>query len=812
MDRAIIAGLSIPTLRHYIQVMRRLLGLPFLLFAIAFTPDAAFGQRSGFDFTIANIMRGAEVYGREPQRVRWSADGRWIYFYWNPPGTKWSEPLWPYRVQAVAGATPQRLTEAQTDSAGPLFADGTYTRDRRMKAVAYEGDLYILDTRTPSVRRLTQTVAIESNPSISGDGAGVYFVRDNNVFYIDLARSFVRQITDVRNGTAPSDTVFTGQRGVLRAEQRELFDALRERARLDSIARADRRAHEALQPKPLYLAQNERVTQLSVSPSGSALLIVTSVPAPSARETEVPQYVTTSGYTEDLHVRTKVGDEQSSGRIAFMPLAGGDARWLKVIPTDTTRAPSVAFAAGWSDAGDEALLVAVSRDYKSRFIHRVDATGALKTVDVLRDTAWVLTGRGGGSACGLCAGWLSGHRMWFTSEADGFAHLYTAGSDGSDRRQLTSGRWEVLDVALSPDRNTFYLNTSESSPFDAQLYRMSAAGGARERITTRSGGHQAIPSPDEQWLADVYSFSNKPPELYLVRNRASAEMSQLTTSPTAEWRSFPWLVPEIIWITASDGVKVPARIYRPKDMSAQPNGAAVIFVHGAGYLHNVHNYWSSYSREYMFNHLLASKGYVVLDIDYRGSAGYGRDWRTAIYRHMGGRDLQDQVDGTRYLEKELGIIPERIGIYGGSYGGFMTLMALFTEPKRFGAGAGLRSVTDWAHYNHQYTAQILNTPDSDSLAYRQSSPIYFAEGLEDPLLMAHGMVDVNVHFQDIVRLTQRLIELGKQDWELAVYPVEDHGFVRPDSWTDEYTRILRLFDRTIGPGKDVKASNGAGRQ
>ena len=792
--------------------MRRLSALSLLVLAIASAPDSAFGQRSGFDFTIANIMRGPEVYGREPQRVRWSADGKWIYFYWNPPGTKWSEPLWPYRVQAVAGATPQRLTEAQADSAGPLFADGTYTRDRRLKAVAYEGDLYVVDTRTAAVRRLTQTVAGESNPSITGDGAGVYFVRDNNVFYIDLARSFVRQITDVRNGTPPIDSVFAGQRGVLRAEQRELFDAIRERARLDSMARADRRAHEALQPRPLYLMQTERVTQLSVSPSGSALLIVTSVPAPSARETEVPQYVTTSGYTEDLHVRTKVGDEQSSGRVAFMPLGGGDVRWLRVIPTDTAHAPSMAFTAGWNDAGDEALLVAVSRDYKSRFIHRVDLTGTLKTIDVLRDTAWVLTFRSGNGACALCAGWLNGHRVWFTSEADGFDHLYTAASDGSDKRQLTTGRWEVLDVALSADRNAFYLTTSESSPFDAHLYRMSAAGGARERVTTKPGGHQAILSPDEQWLADVYSFSNKPPELYLVRSRANAEMAQLTTSPTAEWRSFPWLVPEIVWITASDGVKVPARIYRPKDMSAQPNGAAVVFVHGAGYLHNVHNFWSSYSREYMFNHLLASKGYVVLDIDYRGSAGYGRDWRTAIYRHMGGRDLQDEVDGTRYLEKELGIPPERIGIYGGSYGGFMTLMALFTEPKRFGAGAGLRSVTDWAHYNHQYTAQILNTPDSDSLAYRRSSPIYFAQGLEDPLLMAHGMVDVNVHFQDIVRLTQRLIELGKQDWELAVYPVEDHGFVRPDSWTDEYTRILKLFDRTIGAGKDAKTSNGAGKQ
>jgi dipeptidyl aminopeptidase/acylaminoacyl peptidase len=227
----------------------------------------------------------------------------------------------------------------------------------------------------------------------------------------------------------------------------------------------------------------------------------------------------------------------------------------------------------------------------------------------------------------------------------------------------------------------------------------------------------------------------------------------------------------------------------------------VIFVHGAGYLHNVARYWSYYKREYMFHHLLASKGYVVLDLDYRGSAGYGRDWRTAIYRYMGGRDLQDQVDASRWLQKELQIDPERIGIYGGSYGGFITLMALFTQPKQFGAGAALRSVTDWAHYDHGYTGQILNLPQGDTLAYRRSSPIFFAEGLEDPLLIAHGMVDTNVHFQDVVRLAQRLIELGKTNWEMAVYPVEDHSFVRPSSWTDEYSRIYALFDRTIArPG------------
>jgi dipeptidyl aminopeptidase/acylaminoacyl peptidase len=166
---------------------------------------------------------------------------------------------------------------------------------------------------------------------------------------------------------------------------------------------------------------------------------------------------------------------------------------------------------------------------------------------------------------------------------------------------------------------------------------------------------------------------------------------------------------------------------------------------------------------------------------------------------MGGRDLQDQVDASRWLRDSAGIAPERVGIYGGSYGGFLTLMALFTEAKWFGAGAALRPVTDWAHYNHEYTADILGLPQADSASFRRSSPIRFAGGLEDPLLIAHGMQDTNVQFQDVVRLAQRLIELGKGGWELAVYPAEEHGFQRPDSWADEYRRILELFERHLRP-------------
>jgi dipeptidyl aminopeptidase/acylaminoacyl peptidase len=188
----------------------------------------------------------------------------------------------------------------------------------------------------------------------------------------------------------------------------------------------------------------------------------------------------------------------------------------------------------------------------------------------------------------------------------------------------------------------------------------------------------------------------------------------------------------------------------------------------------------------------------VLDIDYRGSAGYGRDWRAAIRKHMGSKDLSDQVDGARFLVDSLGVQPHRIGIYGGSYGGFITLMAMFTKPGTFAAGAALRPVTDWAYYNHWYTSRILGLPQDDTEAYRRSSPIYHAEGLEGALLICHGMIDQNVHFQDTVRLAERLMELGKENWEVAIYPKEDHGFVHTWAWTDEYRRILKLFEESLG--------------
>ena len=342
--------------------------------------------------------------------------------------------------------------------------------------------------------------------------------------------------------------------------------------------------------------------------------------------------------------------------------------------------------------------------------------------------------------------------------------------------------------------NRFYVSANKNHPGNREFYHLDIKSKKWTSILTEDGNYEVAVSPDEKYLAYRYSYKNKPWEIYITENKEGNIPVQVTHSLNPIFKDYSWRACEVITFKAEDGADVPARVYKPT--AEKNNHAAVIFVHGAGYLQNAHNWWSGYYREYMFHNVLVDNGYTVLDIDYRASKGYGRDWRTGIYRYMGGKDLSDQVDGRKYLIDQCGVDSNRVGIYGGSYGGFISIMAMLTTDK-FPCAAAIRSVTDWAHYNHEYTSNILNTPVLDSIAYRRSSPIYFAENLKGKLLMLHGMVDDNVQYQDVVRLSQRFIELGKEDWDLVGYPVEPHGFKESTSWTDEYKRIFKLFQETL---------------
>ncbi len=804
--------------------MRRLQTLVLLVVSVAVL-GAEQSAAPPFALTVDSIMRGPALVGYPPSGLRWSGDSKTLYFEWRRPGDDVAS-TW---MVARDGGEPRRLADAERLDA-PLV-NGQWNADRSRILGVDRGDIVIIDTVTRDRIEITRTTGAESSPRWTRNGTAVTFVRDNNLFLVPLdgQGGALVQLTDV--SARKPETRLTDSQRFLRKEEADLLQWVED----EKARRKRREARDEARALPRFeLAERQSISDAALSADGVyAYLVVTE--RAQARASDVPRYVSETAFTEDIPARTKVGDAQDVRRLAVLNLQTGEGVWAGldtvaepvripkvVLPdpdapkADSEARPSVPAkdatakpgpSVRWgalllSPDGERAIASVRSADNMDRWLVLVDpATGRTTIVDHLHDDAWVRDiGAQSNIEGGL--GWLpDSRRLWFLAERDGWMQLYTVDvtADAPSADAVTSGRFEIDRVQLSPRGDRFYLESTEQHPGERHLYAVSVDGGERTRLTTATGAHRGAISPDDSVFGVVSSSANRPPEVFVMANRAGAPSAQVTTSYSEEWSRHRWVEPRLITYKARDGVEVYARLYTPEMVGAKrhPTAPAVVFVHGAGYLQNAHRYWSSYSREYMFHHLLASRGYVVLDPDYRASAGYGRDWRTAIFRWMGGHDLNDVVDGAAYLASAHKVNPGRIGVYGGSYGGFITLMAMFTSPDTFAAGAALRPVTDWAHYNHPYTSNILNEPQDDAEAYRKSSPIYFAEGLKGALLICHGMVDVNVHFQDSVRLAQRLIELRKENWELAVYPVEDHGFVEETSWADEYKRILQLFETNL---------------
>ncbi len=764
------------------------------------------------DLSVEKIMKDPKWMGNFPSAVHWGIHSENIYFDYNPEGND-SDSL--YKININNPEKIQKVTAKEEQDLVPRRGD--FNQGRSKKVYSDNGNLMLYEMDSDKKTTLLDLSENIEDPQFLADENQISFIIGDNAFIYDLGNGSIKQLTHI-NKQGPPDTdsekKLSAKEKFLEEENLELLEVVRERKEKRESSEEYRNSIRE-EPAFTYYLKGKDLMSMQVSPNAK-FATFNVIERERGKNTEVPNYVDASGYTVDLPARSKVGDMNFSSDLVlyqvekdtallidFSELPGisalpdyaedyPDREWKEepreVIPNGVY----------FSEDGKKAVLNIRSTDNKDRWIVSLNLdSGQIKTLDHQRDEAW-LAGPGiGYTYYGYqTMGWLPDNKnIYFQSEESGYSHLYILNTENGKKKDLTKGEYEVFDPFISNDKKHWYLTTSEVDSGERHFYRMPLMGGKMEKLTNMTGNNEVSLSPDEKHMAIYYSYSNKPWELYLKETGSQSEAKQLTSGQSAEFKAYDWREPKMIRFKAEDGAMVPARLYVPEENVK--NGAAVVFVHGAGYLQNAHKWWSSYFREYMFNNLLTDLGYTVIDIDYRGSAGYGRDWRTGIYRHMGGKDLSDQVDGVKYLIENYDIDPEKVGLYGGSYGGFITLMGMFTEPETFKAGAALRSVTDWAHYNHGYTSNILNEPSEDPIAYRRSSPIYFAEGLEGDLLIAHGMVDTNVHFQDVVRLAQRLIELHKDNWEMAVYPVEDHGFVEPSSWTDEYSRILELFNESL---------------
>ncbi len=754
--------------------------------------------------SLEGIMQDPKWIGSQPSAPFWSPDGKSILFNWNPYRSE-RDSLYEFNLRNSSVRCFREDVELQMAT-----RSGVWNKDRTKLVFACRGDLFLMVLSTGKLIRITNTQEEESRPSFCFSEQRILFQKANDLFTWSIKDGSVQQICHFKGPGEKSSSIIplSIQDSILQNQELALFPVLQSRREKKLLLENRYRNPDSVR---VFETKGKRVQDAGLSPDGRFLSYQLVEKANKSTLTQIPFFVNETGNTEVRPSRENVGhlqdkysfflyDFRKDTIVEFNP---GFLSGIKDVPDYFKEYPADRFhprgklraielqQLTWNQSSGNAVLVFDAQDHKDRwFVGFNSASQRFNELDRQHDEAWI-----GGPAAASSVQWISDQSVVFLTEKSGFSHISSLDLPTGKKQDLTQGNFEIRNLVASHDKKSLFFLANQDHPGAVSWCRMNLTEpGKIEKITSLKGGYEVQMSPDQKWIAFRYSTSNCPWELFVQENRTGMKPVQITRKAMSpEFAAYPWREPSVIQFPASDGAAVYARLYAPE----KKNGAAVIFVHGAGYLQNAHFWWSNYFREYMFHNMLTDMGYTVIDVDYRGSAGYGRNWRSGIYRHMGGRDLEDQVDAAKYLVQNYGVDPARIGIYGGSYGGFITLMALFQKPGMFKAGAALRSVTDWSHYNHGYTSEILNEPQTDSLAFRRSSPIFFAEGLKDRLLMCHGMVDGNVHFQDIVRLSQRLIELKKENWELAVYPVEDHGFVEPSSWLDEYRRILKLFNEEL---------------
>jgi dipeptidyl aminopeptidase/acylaminoacyl peptidase len=766
--------------------------------------------------TLELIMSDADWIGAAPGSPWWADDGTAVYYQQKRSGEDVRDV---YRLDLASGAA------ALVDRSGPPRDSGRKrVHDRQRSHVAWvdDGDIVLKRLADGAVTRVTRTVADESGPLFSADGGRLFFERDGQYFAFDIASSDLAQVTALQTRKDPDEAPGFD---ALRAQQRRNYTTLVEdKRRAEALEEANRAARGDL-PQPLYLGDSYKIVSRHLSPAGDRLaLVVTAADADAGRAEQMPNYVTEDGYVAVREVRTRVNRNAAvpqqvllvslaDGTFELMdfsdlpgidsdPLralresaidwhveAGADRRQVEKVLQAPEQRPFTIEQALWNQDGSQIALQLLAGDFKDRWLVTVAAGSGKWTLQHrLTDEAWINWELNE-------FGWLAdNHTLWYLSEESGYSHLYRTDVGKGPSRQLTDGEFEVREPAIDAQERFVYVVANRAHPGNYEIYRVPLAGGALEQVTDLDGVSSFVLSPEGSQLLVSRSAMDRHADLYLG-SAAGGELRQLTDTVSERFAAIDWVLPELVAVPSSNVDRpIYSKLYLPRKFDPAARYPAVLFVHGAGYLQNVHLGWPYYFREFMFHTVLAEAGYVVLDMDYRASEGYGRDWRTAIYRNMGHPELEDYLDGVEFLVEHYAVDRQRVGIYGGSYGGFLTFMALFRAPGTFAAGAALRPVVDWMHYNDGYTARILNTPEVDPEAYRRSSPISHAEGLQDPLLIAVGMQDDNVFFQDAVLLVQRLIELKKENFELAVYPLDGHAFVHAESWLDEYRRIFKLME------------------
>lgn len=738
------------------RLPRRLLWSELLFtafIAIFFSRSAAQqpAASSGKALTVERIYGQPSLNGRLTRGLVWTPDGQGLsYFETKGSGKEAKTELW---VMDAASGERRQLVAADklesilpAESSKPTQATGLGRRAPAQyqwapggAGILFQGATALawLDVKSQAARTLLSGGTGIADPKISPDGRYVSFIRDHNVWLVNLAEGKERAIT--LGGT---EEIRKGELDWVYPEELAIKTAYWWSPDSSAIA---------------YLEMDERkVSRYPMvdfaSPSGEA---------------EMQRYPVAGGANPIV-------------RVLVASLNDGEPRAMDTGAETDIYIPRVNWLADSKHLGIQRL---------NRTQTRLDlliadtATGSTRAALTENDDYWI-------NVSDDLFFLKDGKRFLWSSERSGYRHLYLYEVAGKKLAQLTKGDWEVSEVeAVDEAKGLVYFTATEKSVLERHLYRVGLDGAGFKRLTTNEGTHAAVLGPNASAFIDTYSNAAGVPRQDLYRADGS-RIAAIAENNVAELADYHLSPEEFLTVKSHDGVLLNASIIKPPNFDPQKKYPVLVSTYGGPGVQIIRNAWGGST--FLWHQLMTEKGYIIFSLDNRGSAGRGHLFEEPIHFRLGAQELSDQRDGVAYLKTLPCVDASRIGIWGWSYGGHMTLHAMFEASADFKAGFAGGPVTDWRYYDSIYTERYLGLPQQNKISYEESSPVKNAAHLKGKLLIAHGTGDDNVHFANTLAVINDLIEAG-QYVEVLAFPGRGHGVSDPPARRVLMQRVTQFF-------------------
>jgi dipeptidyl-peptidase-4 len=701
--------------------------------------------------TVEGIYGEPSLYGDLPSRIRWLGNSKGISYLETRGEGDEEQTLFIIRdvpsgrERVICIPDTVTIPEDLRDSDDDVFSFGSYAwseKDERI-VFTYGGELFTMDRKKARITRRTMTEANEENATFSPDGKKLAYTRENDLYVLDLDNG-----EEVRLTTTGSDSLLNGVLDYVYME--ELF------------TRGDVKGF-------CWSPDSKRLAFLQFDQS----------PVP---EFPLVDWIPVDA-THRLQRYPKAGDPNSIVRVGLVSALGGDITW-----TDTdTSDDSYLARLYWLGDSRGVAIEKLNRDQDHLTLLFADAeTGRTSVVFEEAHRTWI-------NITYMKHYYERRRQFVWESERSGHSHLYMYNLDGSLIRQITYGDWEVTALnGVDESKHKVYFTANKKNLMERHLYEVSDKGGEVKQVTQREGTHYVTISPNHKYYIDRFSNETRPTvvSVHSIKGKKLFEVGDQLSSSLA---SIKWPKPEFLTFKSGAGLEYYCAITKPSNFNRLEKYPVIVYTYGGPHAQVVRKSWSS---RHLFHALMAEKGYIVFSLDNRGSYGRGRDWEDHVYKNLGRYELEDQLAGVEYLRTLPYVDGARIGIWGWSYGGYMTLMALFKAPDAFKAGVAVAPGTDWYLYDTIYTERYMKLPQDNEEGYKDSAPINFVDDFKGKLLLMYGDADDNVHAQNSVKLIQKLIKAGK-DFDLMVFPKKRHSIKGDEERAFLYHKMANFFDEHL---------------